>query len=415
MKILCFGSCGIDYSYWIDSPVKAGEEIGAKKFERLPGGRGLKQAVSIAKSGEEVFFAGCIGKDGLFLKEYLEEAGVNTEHLKISSSPQSHAVKQRYGDNGYSLISYGQTNKEIDREYIDRVLSNFGSGDIILLQNKINNLDYIIEKAYFGGMRIVLNASPFKENLREIDLNKVEILILNEKEAEELTGLSEIKDISEYFKTKYKDLSFLLTLGAVGGIYFNTESEFGYPSYSVTSEAAGSSGDTFIGYFVSGIKCGLPLEKNLKRASCASALVVISKRNNMPPSVPSIEEVEEALETLKPNKKHTLDTEKNRKAVLRYIEENFASPSLSELAKVLGYSKSYTTLWIKKYMDSSFSDMVKDKRCEFAAELLLKTDMPIESIIRQTGCENGSFFRRIFKERYGKNLLDYRNCHTKKE
>ncbi len=415
MKILCFGSLGIDYSYWLENYIKPGEEMNAARFEKLPGGRGLKQALSISRSGEKVYLAGCIGRDGLFLRTLLEESGVNTEYLKISNSPQSHAIKQRYADNDYSIISYGETNRQIDSDHVDRVLLNFGCNDIILLQNEINNIGYIIDKAYDKKMRIVFNASPYDKGILSADLSKVDILILNEREAQELSSLNDVKEICEYFRTKYKSLSVLLTLGAAGGIYFNSKEELRFSSYSEVTEAAGSSGDTFVGYFVSGIKKGLPIEKNLRNASCASALVAISKRNNMPPTIPSHEEVEAALEILKPNKKHTFEIEKKRKFVLKYIDDNFSSPSLSTLAKALGYSKSYMTLWIKKHMDTSFSELIKDKRCEYAAELLRKTDMSIESIIRLNGCENGSFFRKIFKERYGKNLLEYRNCHMEKE
>ncbi len=409
MKILCFGSCGIDYSYWVPRYVQQGEEMTATRFERLPGGRGLKQAQSIAQSGEAVYFAGCIGKDGLFLKTFLDGVGVNTDYLKICDAGQSHAVKQRYGNNEYSLIAYGETNRQIDAEYIDSVLSHFDKSDIILLQNEINNIELIMEKAHGKGMRVILNPSPFEENLTKIDLGKADILILNEREAQQMTGLSDVRDICEYFKSKHGHLRVVITLGVIGGIYFDSRTELHFPAYSEALEATGSSGDTFIGYFVSGIKKGFTIERTLKRASCASALVALSRRNNMPPAVPTAEEVERAVSELKPNRKGTFETEKRRQLVLGYIENNYADPSLDALAEKLGYSKSYTTLWIKKHMSTSFSELLKDKRCEKAADMLRNTEVSIESIIRQTGCENGSFFRKIFKEKYGKAPLEYRN------
>ncbi len=411
MKILVFGSLGIDYSYWIPHFLKEGEELRASRFERLPGGRGLKQATSIAKSGEEVYFAGCIGKDGLFLKEYMEENGVDTGCLKISDAPQSHAIKQRYGDNEYSIISYGQTNNEIDESYIDNVLERFDSGDIILIQNEIGNIPYIIDKAYERGMRVFFNPSPFDEELRSIDYSKVDTLILSEKEAEELTGVLDVRSFCEYFRKYHKNLKVLLTLGAIGGIYLDGEFELSFPSYSEAQEAVGSSGDTFVGYFVSGIRKGLQIEKILKKASCASALVVLSKRNNMLPTVPSSAEVEEALKTLKPNKRDAVETERRRRTILEYIDSSFTDPSIGELAARLGYSRSYMTIWIKKNMKTSFTELIKERRCERAAELLRETDTPIEEIIRQLGCENGSFFRRVFKAKYGKSPLEYRNLH----
>ena len=34
------------------------------------------------------------------------------------------------------------------KEFVDTVLDSFEEGDIILLQNEINELDYIIDRAY---------------------------------------------------------------------------------------------------------------------------------------------------------------------------------------------------------------------------------------------------------------------------
>lgn len=68
------------------------------------------------------------------------------------------------------------------REYIDKVLSDFTAGDYLLLQNEINQLDYIIDKAYEKEMRIVLNPSPFDDKLDKCDFSKIYLFLLNEVE-----------------------------------------------------------------------------------------------------------------------------------------------------------------------------------------------------------------------------------------
>ncbi len=40
--------------------------------------------------------------------------------------------------------------------------------------------------------------------------------------------------------------------------------------------------------------------------------------------------------------------------------------------------------------------------------MLEETDLPIGEIINATGYENENFFRKIFKQKYGKNMLEYR-------
>ena len=91
-----------------------------------------------------------------------------------------------------------------------------------------------------------------------------------------------------------------------------------------------------------------------------------------------------------------------------YIEADLSDASLSGLAEHLGYSSSYTAALVKRLYGKSFSKLLQEKRCAVAAEKLLNTDMSICEIINSVGYENESFFRRTFKEKYGKNPLDFR-------
>ena len=59
------------------------------------------------------------------------------------------------------ILLFGGSNRSITREFVDEVLSAFEKGDILLLQNEINELDYIIDQAYEKGMMIILNPSPY--------------------------------------------------------------------------------------------------------------------------------------------------------------------------------------------------------------------------------------------------------------
>ena len=47
-----------------------------------------------------------------------------------------------------------------------------------------------------------------------------------------------------------------------------------------------------------------------------------------------------------------------------------------------------------------------------AADMLLNTEMPVCEIAERVGYENKSFFRKIFKEKYGKNPLEFRKTSS---
>ena len=99
--------------------------------------------------------------------------------------------------------------------------------------------------------------------------------------------------------------------------------------------------------------------------------------------------------------------------MISYIEKNIKTANLQELSVILGYSAVYTGDLVKKLTGKSFTKVVQEKRCSIAAEKLLNTDLSVREIIEDLGYENESFFRKIFKEKYGNNPLDYRKRGVK--
>ena len=170
MKILTFGSCNIDYVYEVDHIVQPGETLVANKLSKFPGGKGLNQAIAIARAGAEVYFAGCIGEDDTMLCPILQQAGVDISKLLTVNGPTGHAIIQVDKNSENSIVIYRGANGLVTESYIDKVLEDFEEGDILLLQNEISNLLYLIKKAAEKRMKIILNPSPYEDVLNKIDL-----------------------------------------------------------------------------------------------------------------------------------------------------------------------------------------------------------------------------------------------------
>lgn len=409
MRIINFGSCNIDYVYRVSHFVKAGETIGAEELNRYPGGKGLNQSIAIARSGTKVYHAGCIGKDGEFLRELLADAGVDVSYLKTIDASTGHAIIQVDDKGENSIILHGGANHGISRDYMDAVLENFTSGDVLVLQNEINHLDYIIERASDKGMQIIWNPSPFQDTLLKIDLNKISVLILNEVEAYAFSGKKIPEEIASYFLKNYENLKIVLTLGAKGSFYIDKDNLLYCPAYCVEAKDTTSAGDTFTGYYIAGLMQQMKTEEILQYASAAAALAV--SREGAASSIPVKEEVAAALIQLKPGGCGDGKTEKQKACVQEYIQENLDRASLAELADRLGYSVSYAAAWIKKYLGMSFTALLQNARCEKAGQLLRETNLSIDEIVKMSGYENGSFFRRIFFQTYGKTPLEYRKFY----
>jgi len=288
MKVLNFGSLNIDYVYQLDHFVRAGETTASTGYAKNVGGKGLNQSIALARAGAEVYHAGSIGEDGRFLAEYLAENGVNTDHIAVIDSVSGHAIIQVDANGQNCIILHGGANQSITREQIDRTLEAFSAGDILLLQNEINNLPYLMEKAAEKGMQIALNPSPISPALAEMPLEKVTYFLVNEIEGEELSGKSEPDDIAAELLTRYPDSRIVLTLGKRGCMYADVTQRFlaeTYPGKPVDTTAAG---DTFTGYFLSFILNGASPREAVDLANAAATIAVT--RHGAACSIPVREE-----------------------------------------------------------------------------------------------------------------------------
>ena len=171
MKILVYGSLNIDRRYTVDHFVMPGETLSSQALGTFSGGKGLNQAIACKKAGSDVYMAGKVGADGAFLLAELKDADVVTKHVSIDDDEFSgHAIIQVDKNGQNCIILYGGTNRTITHEEVDEVLADFEAGDILLLQNEINAMDYIIDKGYEKGMQIALNPSPMDDELLKCDL-----------------------------------------------------------------------------------------------------------------------------------------------------------------------------------------------------------------------------------------------------
>lgn len=297
MKVLCFGSLNIDYVYSVDHFVAKGETLSSTGLQVFTGGKGLNQSIALAKAGTEVYHAGAIGPDGKFLLETMEQAGVNTDHVAVLTNGRTgNAIIQRDKDGDNCILLYGGTNQMITEEQVDGVLSNFSTGDYLILQNEINQLPYIMKKAHEKGMVIVLNPSPMNDKILELPLDYVNIFMLNEVEAGQILNCSSdiMHDrLAEKLRESFPGATVVLTLGGEGSICIDRASLFAQGAYRVSVADTTAAGDTFTGFFIGGLLSGKTKQKAMQEASAAAAIAC--SRAGAAPSIPTPEEVKAFL------------------------------------------------------------------------------------------------------------------------
>ena len=185
-----------------------------------------------------------------------------------------------------SIVLFAGANAEIDRGAIDAALSHFDQGDILLLQNEINDIAYIITSATKRGLTICLNPAPFDPQVRAYPLELVDLLIVNETEATGLAGASTLAALA----ARSPHAQIALTLGAAGVQYRSPTEEFHLPAPQVEAVDATGAGDTFIGYFLHGLTADMTARDAMARAVKAAALCVT--RPGAMDSIPTADEIE---------------------------------------------------------------------------------------------------------------------------
>lgn len=289
MKVLCFGSANLDHVYKVDHFTVPGETQGCLEYNIKCGGKGVNQAIAMAFAGNDTYFAGIIGSDSGLLKDALVDKGVHIDYMKISNKPTGHAIIEVDQSGQNHILLYGGTNKEIDFEYIDEVLSHFSKGDIVVLQNEINNVPYIIERCYEKEMKIFFNAAPYDIAVKNYPIEKVTWLVVNETEGAALSNEEDYEKIIQTLKQKYPHTHILFTMGKEGSRVLTDKEDIKVEALKVNAVDTTGAGDTYIGYFVRGIVEEMPLLETAQMATKASAIVVT--RFGAVDSIPNYEEV----------------------------------------------------------------------------------------------------------------------------
>ena len=292
MKVLNYGSLNYDYVYQVDHILVGGETLASSSMEMHLGGKGFNQSIALAKAGIPVYHAGTIGEDGQLFLEACNQYGVNSDFIRQIPGKSGHTIIQVDQQAQNCIMLFGGSNHRQTKEQIDAVVSQFEKGDIVLLQNEVNDLEYIIDAAFAKGMMIVLNPSPFNSFLEKCDLSKVSCFLLNEIEGEQMTGEKEGSAILDCLLKKYPNAKVVLTLGAAGSYYQEGKKRIHQPVYEVKAVDTTAAGDTFTGYFISGLVRGEKMEQILERCAKASAITV--SREGAADSIPGLDEVESA-------------------------------------------------------------------------------------------------------------------------
>ena len=292
MKLLVYGALNIDLVYSVEHIALPGETIRALSMQKNAGGKGANQAAAAAKAGIEVYMAGKIGADGEFLLELLKSCGVKTKNISLWDGQTGHALIQVDKNGQNSIIIHAGGNGEITLDEAKTVISNFGKGDIISLQNEIPLTENMITAAKKAGMKICFNPSPWDDNIQKLPLELVDLFVVNEIEGPSLANLQASAPLGETLDAlckRFPEKEIILTAGKNGAYYGCGQIREKGETIDLPAVDTTGAGDTFTGFFLAARVKNYPVKEALAFA-CKAASIAVSRKGAME-AIPAADEV----------------------------------------------------------------------------------------------------------------------------
>ncbi|KIY52994.1 Ribokinase-like protein [Fistulina hepatica ATCC 64428] len=316
------GSVNCDEYFQVKQIGKPGQTISSRSYSKNVGGKGANQALAAARAARsnttDVEFWGAVGNDGLWLRDSLKDWGVGVSELAVLVDvPTGRALIQVADDGENAILLFPGANFDESRENNTSDIASYFPAETthLILQNEITMRStlFALDAAKQGGHNIttVFNPSPMPspDQLRAFPWAKVDWLLINEGEGEELCALLSsaraAKSSSDVLASlvglpAFAHTNIICTLGGDGLVAAvrtanGERTVIRLPASKLQGDIRDTTGagDTFTGYFVRGLMEGDNFEICLKRAIQAAGMCV--ERRGTVASIPLRRDVDARL------------------------------------------------------------------------------------------------------------------------
>ena len=293
MAVINFGSINIDHVYQVAHFVQPGETIASSHYQCLLGGKGANQSIALSRAGSDVRHVGKINEADVAFKQFMIRDGIDCKHITCTETASGHAIIQVTPSADNAIVLFGGANHEMTPKDIVYALDAVKPADWVLTQNETSSIDQVLIQAKAKGLRVAFNPAPMTESVKHLPHECIDLLIVNQVEAEEISGRKELDKIEDYFRQDWPHAEVLITLGKAGVRMLKKDKTIDVPAFKVNAVDTTAAGDTFIGYFLSAYSNHTDSKTALIRACAASALTVM--KMGAAQSIPNKEDVNRFL------------------------------------------------------------------------------------------------------------------------
>ena len=268
-RVIVVGSVNIDTTLRVPALVTPGETVLATDTRTAVGGKGANQAVAAAALGPGVALIGVVGTDpqGVRARAALEDAGVDTTHLRSVQEPTGSAVVM-VDESGENMIVVTRgANGALDPATVNtavRQLAGTGAVVVASLEIPIAAVLAAAEGAAARNAIFMLNPAPAVP-LDAVILRRCDVLVPNATELEQLGGVRSLLDMG------------VRTVVTTRGRHGAEISRAGAATIRVAAPGVDAvdstgAGDAFVGALAVALRDRLDLEKAVEIAVVAGAV-----------------------------------------------------------------------------------------------------------------------------------------------
>ncbi|MEM3578369.1 MAG: carbohydrate kinase family protein [Candidatus Bathyarchaeia archaeon] len=277
--LVAIGHVLMDIRIFVDEFPVADGEAKTDKLSLGGGGSAANVAVGASRLGVKSGFIGSIGFDtfGRVLLEELEHDGVDVTHVKVDTATSSGLtviainMKGQVMMFGYAGASDKLFPSDLDKDYIstsEHVHITGLSFDTALAAAKIAKKANVTVSFDPGRLMSRIGLKSLLPLLRYVDQ-----ILLNQEEAQELTGLIELEKVAKTLLSSGPKIV-IVKRGPNGVFAMDHSKSFSVPAYPVKVVDTTGAGDAFSAGFITAQLEGKSLEDSVEFANATANLKI---------------------------------------------------------------------------------------------------------------------------------------------